>query len=195
MDYLESLLRFGICSSRIACIWELSRHPLLIALVAWGLATWYQTRSKRLELRVNTFQEANSAFFRALERVEPHLREMKARSLPSRPVPAREPGIHIHAGGTGYVPGQVTECMALDPIVDQAFSQKVLDHWFSLSASLLKAQASEDPIEVDKMIKSAIQAHAMFINQAGKEVGARPLWRRIAYRLAGRGEGSWRPLE
>lgn len=46
----------GVCKSAGECAWEVSKHPLWIAVVAWVLASWYQTRSRTRELRFKTFE-------------------------------------------------------------------------------------------------------------------------------------------
>jgi len=181
VGFLNELIWSGVCSSWSACVWELSRHPLLIAIVAWRLAAWYQTRSKRLELRVNILRDAAAAYFKGAEMAVTHMLGKPTQEPPPRVVAA--PGVNIHlrlpAGG-GLPPGHLTQCAALEPIVDQAFSTKVLDQWKIISNSLADAMGESDASKIEELVMRAARAYVKFVAQAGKEVGARPLWRRTS---------------
>jgi len=179
MSCVDALIRSGICTDRLGCAWEVSRHPLLIALVAWFLASWYQRRSKRWEFRANTLRDAASVYFRTMELVFALKPGKQAAGGPPQVFTTRGNEVRINLAAQGGPPsGRLGEAAALAPFVDLLFSRTAWKHWNDVALSLAGAMGEDDPKKIDELVKKAGEAYRKFIARAGKEVGARTLWRR-----------------
>jgi len=165
-----------------------------VAIIAWFLASLYQGRSKRWELRAAIYLEANRIHYRLhlAAGMYNFVGTAGSAQVQEKRVSGSEVPIIIQVQAGDYVSRfheTIFEAIALGNAIDLHFTRKQTRsayrdtvHYFGLVGD------PDRKAEADKNLDSAKEAWRLFLREAAREMGVRPLWRRLQDRLRRKAE-------
>jgi len=170
----QALLSAQVYSSGVAYIWDLSRHPLWIAVIAWSLAAWYQTRTKRSEFRFETFDRCAQAQSELLEAAWLHFRAKTLERALHRPGikvrPAPDEIQRQLQDAERRLDAAFMRANPLSSLCAVLFSEKTQKHWHEMLRRHTTARFDEGLMGTNRALEEAGDCWGEFVRAAAVEI-------------------------
>jgi hypothetical protein len=173
----QVLVQMRYCSYGLLCMWEVSKHPLWIAVIAWGLASEYQTRRQTRDLRFTVFERCATAQTRlsaASGRVLTVRALLRAFNNPSLQVRGnREEYLLEEETAERELDAAYSEAASLAVVASAVFSESTQAIWVEVLRRFA-AFRFQNSLRASRLaLVEASDLYGEFINAAAREMSSR----------------------